>query len=268
MPVRIILLENQPDPVAALGKAEEWYEHQGEYLPVVKNWNVVRGLDGRGLGAAMLGTLAPYVLGTANGRPLIASGSWENPAVALTLGVGRCRMLRRAALAHGLAIIKEPLKLDDIHPALDHARRVIDNLGKCQPLTAPGSGSWNPGQVVLMVGDKPNSAMHGTLKHRLPFFSMHGGGCSLWLSLYLEEHEVPEQQLYWINSSDWKGTPTPSDFVRALNPLGVVALGAQAASWCKTNSLIHSTVHHPSYVMRNPGMLVGYPLAKVLHRYL
>lgn len=269
MPVRIILLENQPDPVAALGAAEEWLHSQGQFLPTVRHWRLTKDVDGRTLGATMLGTLAPYVLGQANGRPLVATGSWESPAMAPVLGVGRVRMLRRAALAHGVASILAPTGLDSIGPALEHARRTIDAQGLV-PLTvdAPGSGRWAPGQVVLMVGDKPNSAMHGTLKHRLPFFSMHGGGCSLWLALYLEDHNIPESQLYWINSSDHLGVSTDSTFIHELRPRGIVALGAQASAWCKANNFIHATVHHPSYVMRQAGALSKYNLASTIARYL
>lgn len=204
---------------------------------------------------------------------LIIGNSWL-PHGAL-LGAARWRMLARAGLGLGPVVLHPPGDpTAPVQAALAGFRATTPAPGAqngsldpiwgtertplVQPAHAPGAGSWCPGQAVLLVGDRPNTAHHGQLKHRLPFFSLHGGGCSAWLAQELEDGGVPESALYWINAYDMTGKPTPDDFLVDLSPRATFALGARAAEWC--GALRSGTFQHPSHHMkfhrRKPYMLI------------
>lgn len=100
----------------------------------------------------------------------------------------------------------------------------------------PGAGVFCPGSV-LMVGDRPNTARHGDVKHRVPFVSFgRRDGCSWWLADQLDEAEVSELTLYWINAYDFRGEPTSADFLRTMLPRHVVLLGVNAIKWYKQHA--------------------------------
>lgn len=238
------------------------------------------GLAGRDLGAAYFTTLAPYLLRPTN--PLVVCRSWQSSeAVQYRLGAGRRRMLERLALGLGAITVwtyakpgwsLEPHVTQRSHETFQEvvarALRVHDQYPV--PANAPGCGAWHPEQVTLLVGEAPNDAKHGTLKHRLPFVSMHAGGCSLWLADRLEETGVGEGELYWVNAYAADGTPTDPAFLDALLPRRVVALGLQAVHWLESSpawvpwlSRITRQVPHPAHWQRaHAGE--AYPLAQAL----
>lgn len=116
----------------------------------------------------------------------------------------------------------------------------------------PGVGAWRTdGRNILIVGDRPNSGQHAMVKQRVPFFSLHHGGCSLWLAQQLDDGGIPEEYLYWINGYTWDGVPTSRSFISELRPRAVVALGANAGRWCKDAGIVSAgVVDHPQHWKR------------------
>lgn len=108
-------------------------------------------------------------------------------------------------------------------------RLVVDTVNK-----GPGAGRFQAG-TILMVGDRPNTARHGEIKHRLPFISFgRKDGCSWWLAQQLDSVERSEKDLYWINAYDHTGEVlTDPSFIKELDPRAVILLGTQASKWWK-----------------------------------
>lgn len=96
----------------------------------------------------------------------------------------------------------------------------------------PGAGAFRPRVSALLVAERPGVARRGSLKHRLPFVTFSGMGCGLWLAEQLENAEIPENTLYWINAYDAVNAPTSHEFLSALQPPVVIALGKLGARWC------------------------------------
>lgn len=119
---------------------------------------------------------------------------------------------------------------------LDRVRQVTE-----QRPPATGIGVWGP-ESTLLVGEKVSK--HGIPD--LPFVSFHDGGCSAWLARNLEEWQVPEFSLYWINSDGL----SPDFLGREDAPTKVVALGNKAAKWCRNAGVEHRAVEHPAYWKR------------------
>lgn len=190
-------------------------------------------------------------------KDVVFANTWlDHPG---SLDAPRSRMLARLALGMGAVVVNcgsEPIALSGL-PTLSsddyteaHARFLaFPNLG-------PGAGMFRPG-VSLLVGSSPNSAKHGSLKHRLSFFSMHDGGCSGWLTQHLEDAGVPESGLYWINAYDHHSIPTAVDWLKDLRPARVALLGTDACKWWKyyaSPQLVHETLvqgfDHPMFHKR------------------
>lgn len=132
----------------------------------------------------------------------------------------------------------------------------MENLG-------PGIGAWRPGQVALIVGERPGG--FGGRWH-LPFVSLTEGGCSAWLANQLEAADIAEHDLYWINAYDGpeeRGAACSSDWVDALQPKLIVALGEGAGGWCVKRNLGHVQVSHPQHHKRFKHRQ-AYPLIKEL----
>lgn len=108
-------------------------------------------------------------------------------------------------------------------------------------LCTDGIGHWHTDSVVL-VGDR--CSRHGI--QNLPFVSFHGGGCSAWLAQQLEDWDVSEQELYWVNSAGL-GVNWLDEIDR---PRKFVALGVHAEKWCQHAGVPHQAVPHPQYWKR------------------
>lgn len=205
-------------------------------------------------------------------EPVLIRGGWWHLA---GLGAARARMLHRAALGANAVVLRAGegglvagLPTETVEPRSEPAD-VLARLAQVAPLAnaGPGAGAWRPGWTVLLVGDRPNGLRHGQLKHRLPFVSLHGGGCSAWLAAHLEVAGIPEERLYWINASDAFDVPTPADFLAHLDPIATVALGANAARWCQEADIAYHQVAHPQHHKRfHAGE--DYPLGALLRRLL
>jgi hypothetical protein len=116
----------------------------------------------------------------------------------------------------------------------------------------PGLGAWRPGAVALLVGDRPGPGWRGARLPNWPFISALRTGCSGWLAQHLEDASVGEHQLYWINAMGPGPAAEETDpaFLDELRPRVVVALGRNAAAWCRTHCGAFEQVHHPSHWQR------------------
>ena len=130
------------------------------------------------------------------------------------------------------------MKMNELWARIERVRP-LQNLG-------PGIGRWAPGEVTLLVGDRMNSSSDWDL----PFVSFNAGGCSGWLADGLENASVPESDLYWVNSTAQDGTPISAEFVAELRPTKVIALGANARTWCDGHGLDATKVPHPQFWKR------------------
>lgn len=190
----------------------------------------VRTKDSRGVAASFFGPMADH-LEQADRRVLVLP-PWPDD-----LPLAFRRMLDRTALTLGV------LPPDS---ACYDLRRQFD----APPvLPGPGAGRFAPGGVLL-VGERPNVAKSGELKHRLPFINFYGGGCAPWFTERLEEFGLPESSLYWINAYDAVGASTEHSFVSRLQPARIWALGKLAERWCNDNDLEYEGLPHPQYWKR------------------
>jgi len=122
----------------------------------------------------------------------------------------------------------------------------------------PGGGSFRPG-VTLLVGEAPNTHRWrpGRLRWENPPFCGRGG-CNEWLAEQLDEAGVSERRLYFVNATRPDGRPTRADFLDALEPYKVIALGRIAAAWCRKRvtpwcdewGVRYVEVPHPQYAKR------------------
>lgn len=106
-----------------------------------------------------------------------------------------------------------------------------------------GAGYYIPDQI-LIVGDRPTNKN----KSQKPF--IHESGCAVWLSDMLDEHDIDEELLYWINAYNADGEANQDMFLESLRPKFIVALGKNASSWCTSIGIKHYKVPHPQYWKR------------------
>lgn len=107
----------------------------------------------------------------------------------------------------------------------------------------PGIGRWSENSI-LIVGDRPTDAnVNG-----LPF--IHNQGCAPWLASAMNDADIDENDLYWINSTMPDGSPTNASFVSELKPKAIIALGRKAEEWCELNGLEFIKMSHPQYWLR------------------
>lgn len=149
----------------------------------------------------------------------------------------------------------EEKNVDGLAVDLNYGSAKTENLG-------PGIGAWRPGEVTLLVGERPGG--FGGRWH-LPFVSDQG--CSAWLAEQLEAAKIPERDLYWINARQSRGERdwTWSDFLDDLRPKKVIALGEDAVAWCQDATTSYVAVDHPQYWKRFHHSK-PYPLIKEIKR--
>lgn len=91
----------------------------------------------------------------------------------------------------------------------------------------PGVGAFRQG-VTLIVGEQCSDS-----SDPLAFPFIGRGGCSEWLAEQLEEADVDEKNLYWINAVQNDGGQTNNTFVSRLKPARIFALGGVAGDWVR-----------------------------------
>ena len=125
-------------------------------------------------------------------------------------------------------------------------------------IRALSAGNWNA--PVVIVGDSFAEHKNNDAMYQLPFVSMNGNGCSMWLARQLTEAGISEQSLLWVNADELERVPEFFDWHAAKK---FITLGDKASSVIKSVGLDHSPVSHPQYWKRFQNGQ-PYPLIKVL----
>lgn len=99
---------------------------------------------------------------------------------------------------------------------------------------------------ILLVGDSPSPASTTSL----PFVNYNLGGCSAWLAAYLEEQNILEDGLMWVNAYNEHGQVAELSEIRDLTDCPVVALGGVAHMALQLYQIPHEHVPHPQHVKR------------------
>lgn len=189
---------------------------------------------------------------------LVLHGSWIGQGYIPPLR----RMLERVALSHrAVAVLCVPLAGD--LKTLDHHtqhRALTDyptdlpvvpwhpffepdltllleelNRARAPANEGPGIGRW--GAKTLLIGERGKGRV-------LPFVHLKNRGCSWWLAERLEDWQISEASLYWINAQKASGLPTDPEILRSGFEQ-VIALGKSAVRWCLDQQQPYLEVSHP-----------------------
>lgn len=143
-----------------------------------------------------------------------------------------------------------------------YLRRI--QLSETAPSWVQGVGAFVE-ENILLIGERPNLPRDSKDAGR-PFCSDHG--CSGWLNNLLDEENVPEEKLCWVNALYANGERVPLlPYVKVFQPSYVIALGKIAQKACLDMNIDHETVPHPQYWKRFRSK-ERYPLLDVLNRCL
>ena len=104
-----------------------------------------------------------------------------------------------------------------------------------------GVGSFKVGSI-LIIGEKPARPQLGL---NLPFAEMRG--CSGWLNTLLEQANIDERKLTWVNAFDNYGTPAKLQWIiNKIRPWPIICLGRRAeALLVKESDNDYLYFHHP-----------------------
>jgi hypothetical protein len=124
----------------------------------------------------------------------------------------------------------------------------------------PGVGHFYPG-VTLLIGEQIN----GNANSYTPWPFIGRGGSSTWVTQQLENAEIPEHRLYWINARNADDKFVNPAFLERLQPNKIIALGEQATIWCrKVAKVPYKSIPHPSFWLRFQRSQL-YPLAGIIN---
>lgn len=98
----------------------------------------------------------------------------------------------------------------------------------------------------VLVGEAPASI--SSREKYFPFCSL--SGCSGWLNNLLDEENIPEGNLFWINAQHIDGTPNNKKIFDYLLGKKIICLGKKAEKWVEPTGLKYETVPHPQYWKR------------------
>lgn len=125
--------------------------------------------------------------------------------------------------------------------------RVLSRFRLGRITKAPvGAGSFTPGSVMV-VGEQTSHPEEN--KYHAPFCSIKA--CSGWLNALLEDANIEERKLFWVNALDNDGSEVDLrklfDFIQ---PPTVFALGNVARDQLKKHGIEFQHVPHPQYWKR------------------
>lgn len=110
-----------------------------------------------------------------------------------------------------------------------------------------GMGNFKKGNILIMGEQSAKPPLHPIGQD--PFCGMKGS--SFWLNKQLEDNNINEGKLFWINALNLDGTKANVvKIVKLLKPSKIIALGNIASNLCKENNLEHIKVPHPAYWKR------------------
>ena len=114
-----------------------------------------------------------------------------------------------------------------------------------------GGGCFREGNMLMLCDKGPRANVRPTAAV-VPFINFQDNdGPSRMLAETLEREGVSENQLYWINTQTYQGTPTHSGVVYALKPSKIFAVGNNAYAWALNNNIKAYKLPPPLYHMQN-----------------
>jgi hypothetical protein len=109
-----------------------------------------------------------------------------------------------------------------------------------------GAGSFTHGNI-LIIGEQASDP--ATAPEQLPFCDDRG--CSGWLNSLLEDNNIPEEKLFWVNAKNNDGSTIHlKELVEVLAPSMVFALGKTAEKLCIAEGVNFKSFQHPQYHKR------------------
>lgn len=127
------------------------------------------------------------------------------------------------------------------------------------PADSQGVGLGRRDAPIILVGDAPQlGAPRWAVTLGWPFISGLPTGCSGWLAEQLEEYDVPESDLFWLNARLQTGEPDQRARERLalyycfpVRSHAVIALGRHAATTLEEWGMPpDEEVHHPQHWKR------------------
>lgn len=120
---------------------------------------------------------------------------------------------------------------------------LIEELRTYQhPLNLQSAGNW--GAETVLIGEGFAHQKGCDAFYQWPFASFSKLGCSQWLTRQLDQHNIGEQELLWINADQ------DLSVLYDLQPERVVALGKEAHAQLYKLKITAATVPHPQYHKR------------------
>lgn len=133
----------------------------------------------------------------------------------------------------------------------------------CHSLNVNSAG--NLSAPILLVGDSFAERQDSDPLYQWPFGSLSNIGCSMWLSRQLDDADISEQSLLWVNADELTNEWVVPLFDREGGPPQIVTLGEDAERKVASLHLSRHSANHPQYWKRfcsgTPG---GYPLLRIL----
>jgi hypothetical protein len=131
---------------------------------------------------------------------------------------------------------------------------------------ANSGASYSAGNLkapFVLVGDAFGPVKNDDPLLQLPFVSFSGTECARWLTQQLEDANVSERELLWLNGDD----PLLNEIVAAHSRKRTFALGSRASGALHALGIKHLHVPHPQHAKRF-NYHGGYRLIKELTKEL
>lgn len=132
---------------------------------------------------------------------------------------------------------------------IDIQKRLYDRISPASIFHTPefDFGIGNPLQDnILIIGEQVGKPDRDP---DFPFFSDQGS--SGWLNRQLDEANISEHWLFWMNALDRQGNKKDlSALVEMMQPSYVIALGKVAESLCNEHGIPHIAIPHPQFWRR------------------
>ena len=114
-----------------------------------------------------------------------------------------------------------------------------------------GGGCFREGNILMLCDKGPRANVRSSAAV-VPFINFQDNdGPSRMLAETLEREGFTEDQLYWINTQSYQGTPTDAGFIQELKPTRIFALGNNAYTWALNNNVRAHKLPPPLYHMQN-----------------
>lgn len=114
-----------------------------------------------------------------------------------------------------------------------------------------GGGCFREGNILMLCDKGPRANVRSSAAV-VPFINFQDNdGPSRMLAETLEREGITEDQVYWINTQSYQGTPTAVDFIEDLKPTKIFALGNNAFTWALNNDVRAHKLPPPLYHMQN-----------------